>query len=1365
MTGKKVKTNDYLTLIFSDMVYEDFYNGKRENGGDENVTLEEIFFDSKQNRFKDDPKYRKRRFEVDYSAYDQLKNWEFLVKEGENNLKRDDQPNWLFRKVKSVLMSPMIEAATEPDFLSLVTKKVPLLPVVSKLIKGLSSYNLPVGSMVIKQLEELVYSKIDQFLERDLGADKGFYAAGFVNEADKEIIIAYRGTNETRDHTMTNSLIAAGIPSEQFDKAEEFYKDIIKLDIDYKDYSFTFTGHSLAGGLAQYAAVMAQGNGHSVYCKTWNAIGINHFKDFYGNEFLGYKDALLFLVNKVLRGERDLSDELDKIIYQELQDLDIIQGTNINSKFVKKNEEGIPELDKIKFIRELVKCRLDMIDEVADKLEKLKQEIKEIEDRIEAGDYNQFAYQIELNNDLNKKSLRQNKIDNLRNKLCKNGYQRFENIKDVNQFTTELLNLQKDYKQALTDDSKIQTEGLSLILTAEEADELEEIAFEIANRKLRFAEKYQQLDKTNIQNYSNSYDITGTIFNHVGDCYLVDKEFKDNTEIEYSDLIAEGCLKEGAGEIREEKLEIAKQHGVTIFYPYVLLETKGNLGAPKNYRGQKAEIGEVTDSLSYDYLRTIIKNIILDVTENGSELKELEELYLKYKTGDRKKTEETFQDNLFKLCKAVLFNSVKQQDRKLDNTIRNKIKEDLNEDWIKIEEGSFLKILITIYNKYKYTIVIDENNAEYQLDTAILAQLEKINDQDKKKLWRWFSSGNIKELLLGTEGVKQEEATVYHNTTINNASQEIKLKIIAPPNKHTLFGSSKLEEKRNSRTEPFEFVMGMGEIATLDQESDPQTEIIINEVQLGEKIKIQAEYLNNLKADSNKYAGAEIYEEVFDNEDFKVEYHLQPNLRTPEENQLIVYYGSSTTADGVTEFMTEELNKVEVNNFVNGYYGLYLPRVHRVEGSLEEEIIDDGIKELEYYEIYDYRQQENSKISGDSLKITVPDDEQKLLGQDLEFKNEVELRDDKLKYEFKDKFGFYYAYTPETAIVEINYSYGASFANNQQYFSKYGGKVIIDNYQYGDLSLEFIVPEDVLYGSRRRYDLEDEVVNYATVLYGSRGLVAQMDRSDCEYKFTAGSSGFWQHNNTVKEESNGSGKILLKYGRQDYKDAAELLNTVKLTENTKGSVSLSGDKITFTYLKKLGSLVINFGDYNNALLINGFENGDYGINHAKFNYQDQRGQSAEQYIFASGEKNPIYKREEEATTFNGVLMESDGSGRILLDYLGQQHNLAELKFKQLPKLTRTANPDGCTYGITTYYEVEIPKYKTTTLYCEYKQNCYEDKYDLVIRYGSNQQWQLRIKKFRNGDYGIKLPLNRIDEIAGTNSKFDAAKRDQLICHG
>ena len=160
----------------------------------------------------------------------------------------------------------------------------------------------------------------------------------------------------------------------------------------------------------------------------------------------------------------------------------------------------------------------------------------------------------------------------------------------------------------------------------------------------------------------------------------------------------EGSLKKGADEIGEEKLELAKQHGVNIFYPYILLKQEGNLGTPENYKGQTAEIGELTDSLSYDYLRSIIKHIILEITDDGNELKELEELYLKYKLASRNKTEETFQNNLIKLSKAALFNSVKQQGRKLDEVTNNNIKQDLNEEWIKIEEGSLLKILITIFD-------------------------------------------------------------------------------------------------------------------------------------------------------------------------------------------------------------------------------------------------------------------------------------------------------------------------------------------------------------------------------------------------------------------------------------------------------------------------------------------------------------------------------------------------------------------------------------------------------------------------------------------------------------------------------------------
>ncbi|NLM96726.1 MAG: hypothetical protein GX175_03780, partial [Halanaerobiaceae bacterium] len=84
--------------------------------------------------------------------------------------------------------------------------------------------------------------------------------------------------------------------------AEIFYK-LIRYNEHYQGKEISFTGHSLGGGLAQYAAVMSsidyKHDGPAIYAKsenayihnvknavTWNAIGIKSFSRINGYEFL-----------------------------------------------------------------------------------------------------------------------------------------------------------------------------------------------------------------------------------------------------------------------------------------------------------------------------------------------------------------------------------------------------------------------------------------------------------------------------------------------------------------------------------------------------------------------------------------------------------------------------------------------------------------------------------------------------------------------------------------------------------------------------------------------------------------------------------------------------------------------------------------------------------------------------------------------------------------------------------------------------------------------------------------------------------------------------------------------------------------------
>ena len=118
--------------------------------------------------------------------------------------------------------------------------------------------------------------------------EQQFYAAAFQN-AEGEIVIAYRGTDGDNgiydvdhngkgvdkdfllEHLETNGRIACGIPGEQFKLAEEFYRDIKRK---YEASSITLTGHSLGGGLAQYAAIKS---GDTPKTVIWNGIGVAGF--------------------------------------------------------------------------------------------------------------------------------------------------------------------------------------------------------------------------------------------------------------------------------------------------------------------------------------------------------------------------------------------------------------------------------------------------------------------------------------------------------------------------------------------------------------------------------------------------------------------------------------------------------------------------------------------------------------------------------------------------------------------------------------------------------------------------------------------------------------------------------------------------------------------------------------------------------------------------------------------------------------------------------------------------------------------------------------------------------------------------------
>jgi VCBS repeat-containing protein len=99
--------------------------------------------------------------------------------------------------------------------------------------------------------QEIIYDPYD-----DLA---GFIAGAYKNEATKEIVIAYKGTDTSDPVTATwdwlaNLSLGTGIGSLQALAAAQFYLDI-KDDPLNAGYTISFTGHSLGGGLASIMSV------------------------------------------------------------------------------------------------------------------------------------------------------------------------------------------------------------------------------------------------------------------------------------------------------------------------------------------------------------------------------------------------------------------------------------------------------------------------------------------------------------------------------------------------------------------------------------------------------------------------------------------------------------------------------------------------------------------------------------------------------------------------------------------------------------------------------------------------------------------------------------------------------------------------------------------------------------------------------------------------------------------------------------------------------------------------------------------------------------------------------------------------------
>ncbi|TCS94680.1 DUF2974 domain-containing protein [Hazenella coriacea] len=116
--------------------------------------------------------------------------------------------------------------------------------------------------------EDTYYRKYNETEGR---LDHGFQVKVFANKKSRELVIAYRGSDEFYDYIGPDaSLGISRYPHNvQYVLAKEFYEELSN-DSDYRDYQKIQTGHSLGGHVAQYMALQ-----NHVPTITFNGPGLN----------------------------------------------------------------------------------------------------------------------------------------------------------------------------------------------------------------------------------------------------------------------------------------------------------------------------------------------------------------------------------------------------------------------------------------------------------------------------------------------------------------------------------------------------------------------------------------------------------------------------------------------------------------------------------------------------------------------------------------------------------------------------------------------------------------------------------------------------------------------------------------------------------------------------------------------------------------------------------------------------------------------------------------------------------------------------------------------------------------------------------
>lgn len=448
-------------------------------------------------------------------------------------------------------------------------------------------------------------------------------------------------------------------------------------------------------------------------------------------------------------------------------------------------------------------------------------------------------------------------------------------IKDAN-ISSEY---RKEFGQKLRAEKlkKVLTEILNdkLELEEEKVEKLVEENFNprIIERKMRFIDKYkeyQATNKNNIINYIISDNIPARIFKHIGATYLVDQNLKN-----FSGGLDEELINR-IENLEEEQLDKLLEARVDLFEPYMLLAEGANGKSAKNRFFKQPKIGNITNNVSFDYLRSIIKDIIVDLNSKDKEI--LPEVFRLSRRGTGKE--------FLKIIKDRLHHSMYLQK--------------------KISEYE-LKYECTFFQENPDLLTDDDK--VYRLDQAVLEQLERrMKYLEVKDLWKWELTGEGVFLNLGKEQEDDEEVKEYHRSYSAEkfTNEEKRLKIdLQEPSLNRIYGS--LKQHRYLAKYDSDYLVEDDDLYQFPANQGVGFEILSEHTELKRAVEVDGQDISGTYNEKDREEA-----DIGDRRKTLRYKYFGDNIILEDDYKLIYLYGANKE------------NELIIDGFKNGDYGINL---------------------------------------------------------------------------------------------------------------------------------------------------------------------------------------------------------------------------------------------------------------------------------------------------------------------------------------------------------------------------------------------------------------------------------------------------------